>query len=337
MRLGEHMQEATSIIGLAATEPCSTRPVRTAVIGVGHQGRRHAQKFAALGQSELRGVVDIDRQRSRNVAAEHDVESIDDIASLAGVVDAAIVATPTPTHHEIVTRLLQSGIHVLVEKPIATTVEEARDLVELAEAKDLVFQVGHVERFNPAVVAMARKIKCPVFIESNRIAPFKSRGVDVSVVLDLMIHDIELIHSFVQSPIVDLDTVGRPVFSRHIDVANARLRFENGCVADVTSSRISLKTERSLRIFQPESYLSADMHNRTFTFYDKKYDGEVRGPDDVAVEMQSFANGDALMEQSKSFLEAVAGGPPPIVSGRTAMQALETAARIGDMVAEQVT
>ncbi len=327
------MQEATSTIRLAATEPCLARPVRTAVIGVGHQGRWHAQKFAALDQSELRGVVDIDRQRSRDVAAEHDVESIDDIASLAGVVDAAIVATPTPTHHEIVTRLLQSGIHVLVEKPIATTVEEARDLVELAEAKDLVLQVGHVERFNPAVVAMARKIKRPLFIESNRIAPFKSRGLDVSVVLDLMIHDIELIHSFVQSPIVDLDAVGRPVFSRHIDVANARLRFENGCVADVTSSRISLKTERSLRVFQPESYLSADMHNKTFTFYDKKYDAAVRGPDDVAVEMQSFTNGDALLEQSRSFLEAVAGGAPPIVSGRTAMQALETAARISDMVA----
>ncbi len=331
------MQEATSTIRLAATEPCLARPIRTAVIGVGHQGRWHAQKFAALDQSELRGVVDIDRQRSRDVAAEHDVESIDDIASLAGVVDAAIVATPTATHHEIVNKLLQSGIHVLVEKPIATTVEEARDLVELAEAKGLVFQVGHIERFNPAVVAMAGKIARPLYIESNRIAPFKPRGLDVCVVLDLMIHDIELIHSFVQSPIVDLDAVGQPVFSQNIDVANARLRFENGCVADVTSSRISLKTERSLRVFQPESYLSADMHNKTFTFFNKKHDGVVRGPDDVAVEMQSFASGDALMEQSKSFLEAVAGGPPPIVSGRAAMQALETAARISDMVAEQVT
>ena len=136
-----------------------------------------------------------------------------------------------------------------------------------------------------------------------------------------------------QSPIVDLDAVGQPVFSQNIDVANARLRFENGCVADVTSSRISLKTERSLRVFQPESYLSADMHNKTFTFFNKKHDGVVRGPDDVAVEMQSFASGDALMEQSKSFLDAVAGGPPPIVSGRAAMQALETAARISDMVA----
>ena len=327
------MQEATSIRGLTAVESCLAKPIRTAIIGVGHQGRRHARKFAELEQSRLLAVVDINRKRSRSVAAEHDVKSIDDIAHLAGVIDAAIVATPTPTHHKIVKNLLQNGIHVLVEKPIATTVEEARDLVELAEAKDLVFQVGHIERFNPAVVAMARRIKRPVFIESNRIAPFKARGLDVSVVLDLMIHDIELIHSFVQSPIVDLDAVGRPVFSPHIDVANARLRFENGCVADVTSSRISLKTERSLRVFQPESYLSADMHNKTFTFYDKKNNHAVRGPDDVSVEMQSFTNGDALLEQSKAFLEAVAGGPPPIVSGRAAMQALETAARICDMVA----
>ena len=331
------MHEAVSIRSRTAIEQWSVRPVRTAVIGVGHQGYWHAQKLADLGQSELQGVVDIDRQRSRDIAAKHGVESIDDIANLAGVVDAAIVATPTATHHEIVNKLLQSGIHVLVEKPIATTVEEARDLVELAEAKGLVFQVGHIERFNPAVVAMAGKIARPLYIESNRIAPFKPRGLDVCVVLDLMIHDIELIHSFVQSPIVDLDAVGQPVFSENIDVANARLRFENGCVADVTSSRISLKTERSLRVFQPESYLSADMHNKTFTFFNKKHDGVVRGPDDVAVEMQSFASGDALMEQSKSFLEAVAGGPPPIVSGRDAMQALETAARISDMVAEQVT
>lgn len=310
------------------------RPIRTAVIGVGHQGRWHAQKFAALDRSELKGVVDIDRKRSRNVAAELGVESIDDISHLFGVVDAVVVSTPTPTHFDIAKSLLQNGIHVLVEKPITTTVEDARDLVVLAEATDLVFQVGHLERFNPAVVAMASKIERPLFIESNRIAPFKPRGLDVSVVLDLMIHDIDLIHSFVRSPVVDLDAIGRPVFSRNIDVANARIRFENGCVADVTSSRISLKTERSLRIFQPESYLSADMHNKTFTFYEKKHDASVLGPDDVSVDMQSFTPGDALMEQGKAFLEAVAGGPPPIVSGRAAMQALETAARISDLVAK---
>ena len=310
------------------------RPIRTAVIGVGHQGRWHAQKFAALDRSELKGVVDIDRKRSRNVAAELGVESIDDISHLFGVVDAVVVSTPTPTHFDIAKSLLQNGIHVLVEKPITSTVEDARDLVVLAEATDLVFQVGHLERFNPAVVAMASKIERPLFIESNRIAPFKPRGLDVSVVLDLMIHDIDLIHSFVRSPMVDLDAIGRPVFSRNIDVANARIRFENGCVADVTSSRISLKTERSLRIFQPESYLSADMHNKTFTFYEKKHDASVLGPDDVSVDMQSFAPGDALMEQGKAFLEAVAGGPPPIVSGRAAMQALETAARISDLVAK---
>jgi predicted dehydrogenase len=197
-----------------------------------------------------------------------------------------------------------------------------------------VLQVGHLERFNPAVVALDRHVKQPLFIESNRIAPYKPRGLDVSVVLDLMIHDIDLIHSFVRSPMIHVDAIGRSIFSKSIDVANARIRFENACVANVTSSRISLKTERSLRVFQTDSYVSADMHNKTFTHYSNKTDGPVTGPEDVAIDKRSFDSADALLEQSRAFLESVAGGPPPLVSGRTALEALETATVIAKIVGE---
>ncbi len=311
----------------------NTSRIRTAVVGVGHQGRWHADKFAALEQSKLVAVVDSDAARCREVADAHGVEALETIDALIGEVDAVSVATPTRTHFDIVGTLLDNGIHVLVEKPVTATVDEATRLVELADARGLVFQVGHLERFNPAILGMADRVELPRFIESNRIAPYKPRSLDVSVVLDLMIHDIDLIHSFVRSPMVQVDAIGRSVFSNSIDVANARIRFENGCVANVTSSRISLKTERSLRIFQDESYLSVDLHNKHFSAYTKRGDGPVNGPEDVIIDRQSYDSSDALLTQSRAFLDSVAGGPAPLVSGRTAMQALHTATVIGDRLA----
>jgi len=310
-------------------------PVKTAVVGVGFQGQRHAEKLAALPASELVAVVDIDAERARSVASGLGVEAAHDLRDLMGEFTAIAVATPTSTHFDIASMLLESGIHVLLEKPIATTMEEARKLVDLAEARAVVLQVGHVERFNPAVLTLTQYAKQPQFVESNRIAPYKPRGLDVSVVLDLMIHDIDLIHSFVRSPMEHVDAVGRSVFSNNIDVANARIRFVNGCVANVTSSRISLKTERSLRIFQEDSYLSADLHNKTLTRYSKRGTGPVSGPEDVAIAKQSFGDSDALMEQANAFLDSIAGGPAPLVSGRTAMEALETATFIGGLVGGQ--
>ena len=307
--------------------------IRTAVIGVGHQGRWHAEKFAALPDSQLVAVVDTDIGRARAVAQELGVEALADTRALLGRIDAAAVATPTPTHFDIVGALLDSGIHVLVEKPIAATVDEATRLVELAQSRNLVLQVGHLERFNPAVVALAADVRQPLFIESNRIAPYKPRGLDVSVVLDLMIHDIDLIHSFVRSPMANVDAIGGSVFSGNVDIANARIHFASGCVANVTSSRISLKTERSLRIFQTDSYLYADMHNKTYTRYSKKSAGPVSGPEDVDMGRRTFDDVDALLEQARAFLDSVAGGPPPLVGGRTALEALRTATVIGEMVA----
>ena len=307
-------------------------PLKTAVIGVGVQGQRHAEKLAALPGSQLVGVVDVDSDRASAVALELGVDSIRDYRDLIGEVAAVAVATPTSTHFDITSTLLENGINVLLEKPIATTMDEARGLVELAKEKSLVLQVGHLERFNPTVVALAEYLDEPQFIESNRIAPYKPRALDVSVVLDLMIHDIDLIHSFVRAPMEQVDAVGRSVFSDNIDVANARIRFANGCVANVTASRISMKTERSLRIFQADSYLSANLHERKLTSYSKQSDGPVSGPEDVAVKKQTFVASDALMDQAKAFLESVAGGSGPLVSGRIAMEALETATVIGDLV-----
>lgn len=308
------------------------KTVRTAVIGVGHQGRWHADKFVALENSELRAVVDANKERAEKVAGELGVEALTSVDELIGQVDAVAVATPTRTHFDIVGKLLGSGIHVLVEKPVTSTVDEARKLIDIAEGNGVVFQVGHLERFNPAVLAMTRYIDAPQFIESNRIAPYKPRSLDVSVVLDLMIHDIDLIHSIVQSPTIDVDAIGRSVFSDSLDVANARIKFENGCIANVTSSRVSLKTERTLRVFQDDAYLSVDMHNKLVTAFRKKHDGPVTGPDDVEIDKLSFDDSDALLEQSRAFLDSVTGGPPPIVGGRTALNALQTANAINEMV-----
>ena len=306
--------------------------IKTAVVGVGVQGRRHAEKFAALTESELTAVYDVDFDLATSVADDLGCRAVREVSDLVGEVEAVAVASPTSTHYDIAGMLLKNGIHLLIEKPIAATMDEARGLVEMAEANNAIVQVGHLERFNPVVVALADHTVEPQFIESHRIAPFKPRALDVSVVLDLMIHDIDLIHSFVQSPMEQVDAVGRSVFSDNIDVANARIRFANGCVANVTSSRISMKTERSLRIFEADSYSSADLQTRELTSYRKKGEGPVAGPEDVAIHKESFGECDPMMEQARAFLESVAGGPPPLVSGRTATEALATATVIGDLV-----
>ena len=259
-------------------------------------------------------------------------EAVADYRDLIGNVDAVALSTPTSTHFEIASALLSNGIHLLLEKPITTTLDEARELVRIADDRDLVLQVGHLERFNPAIIALTKHVGQPQFIESTRIAPYKPRALDVSVVLDLMIHDIDLVHSFVHSPMENVDAVGRSVFSDSIDVANARIRFRNGCVANVTSSRVSLKTERSLRMFQADSYASVDLHHRSLTRYSRRGEGPVLGPEDVAIDKQAFDVSDAMMDQTQAFLESVAGGPPPLVDGKRATEALETAIAIGNAV-----
>lgn len=306
--------------------------IRTAVIGVGRQGQRHSEKLAGLGEARLVAVLDIDRARAETVAAELGVAVATELADLTGHADAAVVATPTPTHFEIAATLLERSIHVLLEKPFAETLEQAKALVALAEARGLVLQIGHLERFNPAVVALAPLVDNPRFIEAHRIAPFRERSLEVSVVLDLMIHDIDLVHAFAGAPLNQVEASGGRVFSDQVDVANARIRFANGCVANLTASRVSLKTERTLRIFQDRGYLSADLHHKQLTSYSARRPGVVRGPDDVCVEQRHFAAGDALRDQCAAFLAAVAGKSPTPVSGRAALEALNTASVIDDMI-----
>jgi len=306
--------------------------IKSAVIGAGIQGQRHAQKLHALPNSELLAVVDLNLDLATQAVSDLDAQAVQDYRDLIGDVSAVVVATPASAHYEIARTLIENGIHLLIEKPIATSVDEARELVELAEKQGVVLQIGHQERFNPAVVGLTKHLTQPQFVESIRISPYNARALDVSVVMDLMIHDIDLIHSFVQSPMAQVDAVGRSVFSDHIDIGNARIRFENGCVANVTSSRVSMKTERSLRVFQENSYLSADLHNKSLSAYSNRGEGPVTGPEDVASDMQSYGASDEMMEQMKAFLDAITNGSAPVVSGRAGLQALETATVIGELV-----
>lgn len=306
--------------------------LRCAVIGAGYLGRFHAQKYAAIPRCDLVGVVDPDATARERIATELGVAVFADHRELLGRTDAVSVATPTATHHAVARDFLRSGSHVLVEKPITATEAEARELIALAAGGSRVLQVGHLERFNPVILAVAGELVNPRFIESNRLAPFKPRGTDVSVVLDLMIHDIDLIQNVVHSPIASIDAVGAPVFSDEIDIANARIRFENGCVADVTASRISMKSERKLRVFQTDAYLSIDLQQKILTVVRRPAVIEEGVLPKVDVEERSFEQGDALLAEIESFLDAIEQGRPPVVSGEDGLRALLTATRIAELV-----
>jgi len=308
------------------------QPLRTAVIGVGYLGRFHAQKYAQLADSKLVAVADANSEAAQRVAAELAVEAVGDYRELWGRVDAVSIAVPTPLHHRITCEALRRGVHVLVEKPIATTLAEAREMIELAAKHRCVLQVGHLERFNPAIVAAFERLRTPRFVESHRLAPFKQRGTDVSVVLDLMIHDIDLIQELVGEPIESIDAVGATVFSGETDIVNARIRFRGGCVANTTASRISLKQERKIRIFQDDAYLSIDMQQKILTVIRKKDAAPVESPAQVSIEEESFGQGDALLAEIEAFLRAVRTGSAPVVTGEDGLRALETAMQITALV-----
>jgi predicted dehydrogenase len=310
--------------------------LRCAVVGAGYLGRFHAQKYAGLARCELVGVADPSAAARERIAAELGVAVYADHHELLGRVDAVSVATPTTLHHAVACDFLRAGAHVLVEKPITATAAEARELIAIAAGSGRVLQVGHLERFNPVIVAVTGELTGPRFIESNRLAPFKARGTDVSVVLDLMIHDIDLIEDIVRSPIATIDAVGAPVFTDEIDIANARIRFENGCVADVTASRISMKSERKLRVFQTDAYLSIDLQQKLLTIVRRPAVIEAGVMPSVAVEERSFDQGDALLAEIEAFLDAIERGGRPVVSGEDGLRALETASRIAALVERPV-
>ena len=305
--------------------------IRTAVIGVGYLGRFHAQKYAQAAGCELVAVVDSRAEAREAVAAELHCQGLADYRKLLGGVDAVSVVTPTPAHFAIARDFLAAGAHVLVEKPITETAEQARELIALAARAKRILQVGHLERFNSAILAAEPHLRSPRFVECHRLAPYRERGTDVNVVLDLMIHDIDIVQTIVGAPIVNIDAVGTPVFSEEIDIANARLRFANGCVANATASRVSLKTERKLRIFEDDAYLSLDLQQKILTLIKKRPAG-APGALPVTIEEQSLEPGDALKAEIESFLDCIRTGKPPVVSGEAGLMALETATRITEQV-----
>lgn len=306
--------------------------IRAAVVGVGYLGNFHAQKYAQAQDCELVAVVDPRAEVREKVAGELGTRGLADHRSLLGNVDAVSVATTTPAHFPVVREFLEAGAHVLVEKPITETTEQARELIDLARRKSRVLQVGHLERFNPAIVAAEPHLHAPRFIECHRLAPYRERGTDVNVVLDLMIHDIDIVQTIVGAPIESIEAIGTAVFSDEIDIANARIRFANGCVTNATASRVSMKTERKLRIFEDEAYLSIDLQQKILTVIRKKGGPVAAGQLPVTIDEQSFDAGDALRAEIESFLDCIRTGRSPVVSGEDGMRALETAMRITELV-----
>jgi predicted dehydrogenase len=306
--------------------------IRAAVIGVGYLGRFHAQKFAQATECELVAVVDTQATAREQVAAELATRGVADHRDLLGAVDAVSVVTPTPAHFQIAREFLEHGAHVLVEKPITETPAEARELIAIAARAERILQVGHLERFNAAILAAEPYLRSPRFVECHRLAPYRERGTDVNVVLDLMIHDLDIVQTIVGAPIASIDAVGTPVFSDEIDIVNARIRFTSGCVANATASRVSLKTERKLRIFEDDAYLSLDLQQKILTVIRKRPPEDTGGLLPVTIEEQSLEPGDALKAEIDSFLDCIRTGRPPVVPGEAGLTALETAMRITEQV-----
>lgn len=312
------------------------KKLRAAVIGVGYLGRFHAQKYASLQDVELVGVADSDPARAGEIAGELGTAAHGDYRDLAGKIDLVSIVVPTRYHHEVASFFLQNGIHVLLEKPITTTIEEAKELIAMAANRGLVFQVGHLERFNPAFTAVAGRLRRPGFIEAVRVAPFKPRGTDVSVVLDLMVHDIDIIRRFVGSEITAISATGAVVHSNEPDIANARIEFACGCVANVTASRISLKSERRMQVFQEDAYIAIDFQNRTATIATRGEGESAPGVPAVAVQELSVPQRDQILAEIEAFVDSVANGTPVAVTGEDGLNALETALMVEMKIRESI-
>ncbi len=302
------------------------KKLRVGVVGVGHIGGNHARIYAELPNAEFLAIFDIDHARASEIAAKHNVQAATSLDEFARLVDAASVATPTSAHFSVARDLLFRGKHLLIEKPITENTADARALAQLATEKQLVLQVGHVERFNPVLSALEQRLTHPRFIEAHRLSPYPNRSTDIGVVLDLMIHDLEIILHLVNSAVDRIDAVGVPVLSRGEDIANARLRFANGCVANITSSRISPEQMRKIRVFQEDAYLSLDYQGQSGEIY-RRVNGQItREP--VAIEKE-----EPLRQQLASFVDCALTGGEPKVSGSHAAAALELAVEITKQIA----
>ena len=307
--------------------------LRIGVIGVGHMGEFHVQKYVAMPEVELVGVADTNLDRANEIAQRYDIHPYREHNHILPRVDAVSLAVPTERHFEIAKDILSEGVHLLIEKPITYTLEPADTLIGMAREKDLVLQVALIERFNPAVVKMESMLKEPVFIESHRMNTFTSRGTDVDVVFDLMIHDLDIILHVVPSEVKEVHAVGMSVITGKTDIANVRMIFENGTVGNLTASRVSDKTLRKLRIFQPDAYIAVDCFNReiSITRLDSKVKDSNNFPQ-VTTNKTKFPGRDALADEIFSFVNSVMNGAEPVVSGPDGRRALKYALGIIDQI-----
>lgn len=309
------------------------KKIRVGVIGVGYLGRFHAQKYAAMDDVTLTGVADIDLARAETVAKECGTVPYADYRELLEQTDAVSIVVPTIYHHQTAMTCLAHGVDILLEKPMTTTLAEADEIIALADAKELLVQVGHLERFNPAVLAVQPLLCNPLFIEAHRLSVFKNRGTDVDVILDLMIHDIDIILSLVNSPIQSIHTVGAPVVTQLTDIANARVLFENGCTANITVSRISLENVRKMRIFQPGRYLAVDFGKKEVMAVRLK-SGNAEGIPLPDISKYAFQEQDVLEMELREFVANVRQRRRPTVSGREGRRALEVALAVIKQIKE---
>jgi predicted dehydrogenase len=306
------------------------KEIRVGVVGIGHLGSYHLQKYRELSNCRIVGVADIKEERTRKATEMHNCLAVSDHRELIGLVDAVSIAVPTVSHYRIAKDFLEAGIDVLLEKPITTTIAEADELIAIADAKGLIFQIGLLERFNPAIVALETVMGKPLFIETHRLHPFFERGTDVDVILDLMIHDLDIILHFVKSPILNVEAVGVSVMSEKVDIANARITFASGCVANVTASRVTGKTMQKIRFFGFEGYHAVDYGKRELVSLCRK--NSAGGKVEISANPVEVKILDPLEEEIRSFIESVISRKQPPVTGKEGRDALELALLIAHKV-----
>ncbi len=305
----------------------TTRQTRIAVVGGGRMGQFHLKQLSKNPSATLIGIVDPAIEKIKPMAKKYKISAFAEAASVIGLIDAAVIATPTPTHFEIGTRFLQAGVSCLIEKPLASNAEQAEKLIELAAAKSCTLQVGHIERFNPAVIEAANHISHPQFIEVNRLGPYDPRVADVGVVLDLMIHDLDIVLFLVGEAVTRVEAFGAKVLSNHEDIAKVRLHFAGGCIADLSASRVSLKKYRRIRIFQKNAYLSLDYAAPKLQVYRKKSE-VVKGLGDISILSPKLSKQDPLAMELDHFIQCVQEKKRPLVAGEHGRDALKLAQEV---------
>jgi len=328
--------------------------IRVGVVGTGHLGKLHASLYREIEQAELVGIYDIDQEKAKRIGAELKVKSFESYEELLQAAEAVNIVTPTTTHFELAQKALESELHIFLEKPITSTEEEAEKIISLADEKKRILQIGHIERFNPAVLALSDVELSPIFIESHRLASFNPRGTDVAVILDLMIHDLDLILSLVKSEAVQIDASGVGVISHTVDIANARIQFANGCVANVTASRISNKKMRKMRIFQPNAYISLDFVDGFSEIFYTTESGKLNFNDGTLafslgqidaggikkeIKYNKLQRGgiNPLKQELSAFTESIDSGIPPVVDGKAGLAALRLANKVLTKIDEHTT